>query len=1134
MANKIDTLKSDIAEMEEVFNDSSTPADVKKALEPAIKKAKEELAEIEKKSEDKKPSATPKKSKGYKLGDMYSSDFDDEGMLEMALTTNKSWSKKDLRKLFDSFEDVNYHTPSQPLWDAINNSKNDKEVEENLKKFHKLVKDELGEVEEVVVKKEEPKKKKESTSALQKCKDLLEKYQEKKKNDAKRLKKRAEQGKPIELTPAETVKKSAKKVEAKIINMVERTGGLKASEINQLASGIIETIKSTLEGITDTTKKHRFLKEIGKEIHDLEKHLPKAAANGMYMEDGGTIADSNKEMILSNIHSIKHHADEISEILKQSVQVEAWVNAKAERAATDLSDITHYLDGELHKYEKGGEINKLVGQIFRPFNSHNEDNWVTIIYADFENIEYSDDKGEIHKAKTKDFLDSYINVSSHYAKGGSLSHYNTGRSWHLDRARHNSREAWENKGMFEQGGRIEEMVEHWNRCGWAGSHINNDDSEFFEKIGKSYSEVPTASFTGNDIKYYDDSRVDVTTGGFKQKFETGGTTDCGCGKSKYEHGGEIYAIAEKMTDEEYNEEYKKLDKKRQDKVNILIRLGDSPKLALSTVLYGNYSINENSDTWKLYSYAKGGYISTEEYRDKLEGMTDNELLAAYCDEYGFDIEEDDHKERIEEERDMVIDDMVERYQRSMKSSGRMAKGGEVGDSFLHLYKLTYPDGFYIVESYDGEFMSPREAMLKMRINVKNFKSYKYKGVSSQNPKYKEWKDKKDIGYSDTEAWEEVFENDKFEQGGEMYDKGGEVDYEYDAIAYAKTKGKESVNWDKELREYAGSQYSKLTSREKEEIISDMQRNWYSSHSYAKGGKVSRSQKQYNKDVDAYKYFIVDLKNKKAVSGWEFRNDANEALNDYDGDKNYKVLAEVTLKSMGIENPKERFKQMAKGGEIDYNLEQLKKRYVDVYLMGVSEPFEDKIKDVYITPKNYNHRDIKLTFENGSVSIFPLSKLDDFLKGDNVKVKGEKEPYIIKLVKNREDKNFIENIREKGGKVGFKDKVKAISKRLEGTKVNPKYQKTYGKTYDKSESVEAATKIAGSQVAKYKMAKGGTLKEYVVSYKKDKNQKVALGFEKVKASSEKEAIKKAKDKYNNEWYEGQSKGKEYTKDFYWYI
>lgn len=79
---------------------------------------------------------------------------------------------------------------------------------------------------------------------------------------------------------------------------------------------------------------------------------------------------------------------------------------------------------------------------------------------------------------------------------------------------------------------------------------------------------------------------------------------------------------------------------------------------------------------------------------------------------------------------------------------------------------------------------------------------------------------------------------KFEDGGFMnniYADGGYFDDEFDGIAYAKTKGKESINWDKELRDYVGSDYSKFTQREKEEIISDMQRDWDRSNSYAKGG-----------------------------------------------------------------------------------------------------------------------------------------------------------------------------------------------------------------------------------------------------------------------------------------------------------
>ena len=58
---------------------------------------------------------------------------------------------------------------------------------------------------------------------------------------------------------------------------------------------------------------------------------------------------------------------------------------------------------------------------------------------------------------------------------------------------------------------------------------------------------------------------------------------------------------------------------------------------------------------------------------------------------------------------------------------------------------------------------------------------------------------------------------------------------------------------------------------------------------------------------------------------------------------------------------------------------------------------------------------------------------------------------------------------KGGmtkKSTFKDKVKAISARLEGTKVKSKYKGKYGTTYDKKEAKEAASKIVGKIRANY--------------------------------------------------------------------
>jgi hypothetical protein len=69
------------------------------------------------------------------------------------------------------------------------------------------------------------------------------------------------------------------------------------------------------------------------------------------------------------------------------------------------------------------------------------------------------------------------------------------------------------------------------------------------------------------------------------------------------------------------------------------------------------------------------------------------------------------------------------------------------------------------------------------------------------------------------------------------------------------------------------------------------------------------------------------------------------------------------------------------------------------------------------------------------------------------------------------------LNSEGGKTTFKEKATAIAKNFEGKKVEPKYQKEYGKVYDKAEAKEVGNKIAGSQKAKYdsKMSGGGEIK-----------------------------------------------------------
>ena len=72
------------------------------------------------------------------------------------------------------------------------------------------------------------------------------------------------------------------------------------------------------------------------------------------LKDGGNVENENAEMVLSKAKELKHHADELKNVVKPNSKVEAWEVAKMERAATDASDVTHYEDGKKMYMKKGG------------------------------------------------------------------------------------------------------------------------------------------------------------------------------------------------------------------------------------------------------------------------------------------------------------------------------------------------------------------------------------------------------------------------------------------------------------------------------------------------------------------------------------------------------------------------------------------------------------------------------------------------------------------------------------------------------------------------------------------------------------------------------------------------------------
>lgn len=77
-------------------------------------------------------------------------------------------------------------------------------------------------------------------------------------------------------------------------------------------------------------------------------------------KDGGKIAKENNQMFESQIVEAKHHTTELDNVVNSKTEIEPWVLAKMTRAKTDLSDLTHYLDGQsktsLKKFAGGGNI----------------------------------------------------------------------------------------------------------------------------------------------------------------------------------------------------------------------------------------------------------------------------------------------------------------------------------------------------------------------------------------------------------------------------------------------------------------------------------------------------------------------------------------------------------------------------------------------------------------------------------------------------------------------------------------------------------------------------------------------------------------------------------------------------------
>jgi hypothetical protein len=223
-------------------------------------------------------------------------------------------------------------------------------------------------------------------------------------------------------------------------------------------------------------KAHRELESIGYtfeyyldgQAYDLRPIGTKGKSE--FYAKGGEFENENREMVLNNNKQIAHHTKELEKAVAGK-HVPAWVVAKVNRSASDLSDATHYMDGQGEMYAKGGLLDSRdehEGYNYQvwylaPIGYYvkGSDMFTKKIFEGENNYFRTSNEAKEHAEITiRMFLSDTIDESSNYqyAKGGNLTmsdlnrmiaEYNSdGRSFEL-------RGAYGNLELWSKGNRLE-------------------------------------------------------------------------------------------------------------------------------------------------------------------------------------------------------------------------------------------------------------------------------------------------------------------------------------------------------------------------------------------------------------------------------------------------------------------------------------------------------------------------------------------------------------------------------------------------------------------------------------------------------------------------------------------------------
>jgi hypothetical protein len=751
--------------------------------------------------------------------------------------------------------------------------------------------------------------------------------------------------------------------------------------------------------------------------------------NGKIYKAGGmTEASENKEMLLNQSEEFEHHAEELESAVKKADHIPAWVVAKSERASTDLSDITHYLDGENEQreemtereeeYADGGEVKWQDAQLGDSALVVSENKMGLIIkpYGRKFHLRFPDGSEKTYDASELKFFGDMddFDMGGKMATGGKLD---VGRYYKTTDGRQvrylgNTKDPEvgtftskadgvlklrydEIKGqdsLFDEGGEVEEGVDLFEDYDDIPSNVQEvldkysdafEDGDYkeLEKANKELGKIGYTFEYGLDGQAYDLRKV-----GEK-------------GKSEYmEKGGEISEYlssrAEMFTDFD----------------NALTKKEVLEFINLSKNSDKKYWI-KNSDGFSYFLYkgqlrqndsTKGIFHATKIGTDKLH----ESLKYKIQQEYLYDYEKED-LESLDAYQNLVKKEMKNKdWREYVKKNRSYFSVDDESDNFIQL--TTRENGDVSSETY-GE-----KDVVEARVILKNIKNK----------------------FPDTRG--KIYDVDEF-----VY-----LDLSIDE----KMADGGIIKPEKPIE--------KMTKLELMRFVSkiDMNKNFYPKTTLA--GRV-QAKNIYNE--------YLERKNSKMVNGGQtdfgdFYNWSSKEVNNKFNSQFDEGFPIVKFVKDSINKVVESASGVLKNGKtVVFNVDSVEWKESDKMASGGIMEKGGEGSNLWVIYTKEWQKKPEIIEEFTATHKTAKNKLTKLQRS-------KPNSDVVYLMTDKI--SFYElygDLMAMGGKVKFADKVKSIkSSLLKRKKVSPKVQKDYGKTYSPKEAEESAKRIVGAMTAKERL------------------------------------------------------------------